>query len=58
MCLTAGHERFAFICDGCGKHPAIVFLQRRQWQIWQLGCEVNLTEKMRALCVWQPRLSN
>ena len=50
MCLIASHERFAFICDGCGKHPAIVFrqrrLQRRRWQIWQLGCEVNLTEKM------------
>ena len=50
MCLIAGHERFAFICDGGGKDPAIVFrqrrLQRRQWQIWQLGCEVNLTEKM------------
>jgi hypothetical protein len=37
MCLIAGHERFAFICDGSGKDPAIVFrqrrLQRRQWQI-------------------------
>jgi hypothetical protein len=50
MCLIASHERLAFICDGCGKYQAIVFrqrcLQRRQWQIWQLGCEVNLTEKM------------
>ena len=50
MCLIASHERLAFICDGCGKYQAIVFrqrrLQRRQWQIWQLGCEMNLTEKM------------
>jgi len=50
MCLIAGHERFAFICDGGGKYPAIVFRQRRlqrwQWQIWHLLCEVNFTEKM------------
>ena len=24
MCLIAGHERFAFICNGGGKYPAII----------------------------------
>ena len=49
MGLIAGHERFAFICDGGGKYPAIVFRQRRfhrrKWHIWQLWCEVNFTEE-------------
>jgi len=50
MGLIAGYERFAFICDGSGKCPPIVFrqrrLQRRKWHIWQLRCEVNFTKEV------------